>query len=118
MKTKRFLIFAACCLLSLTLAGCGSGRVESTASRLGDDVSNAISRVESALDPDDNASSGLPDESQQSSMPGYSSSQAGDPDGGDGGLQSGLESDGQASSDLNGDSSTAGDESSRNTKDL
>lgn len=118
MKTKRFLIFAACCLLSLTLAGCGNGRVESAASRLGDDVSNAVSRVESALDPDGNTSSGFPDESQQSSMPGYSSSQAGDLDGVDSGLESGTESDGHVSSGADGDPSSVDEENSRNTKDL
>lgn len=113
MKAKVFLIFSAFCLLGLTLTGCGDGRVQSAASKLGDDVSNAISRVESALDPDDNVSSGLPDESQQSSMPGYSSSQTGDADG------SGTQSDGQVSSDIDGDESSAGDESAGgNTKDL
>ena len=29
MKTKRFFIFAACCLLCLTLTGCGDGKVSS-----------------------------------------------------------------------------------------
>lgn len=113
MKTKVFLTFSAFCLLCLALTGCSSGRVQSAASKLEDDVSNAISRVESALDPDDNVSSGLPDESQQSSMPGYSSSQTGDADG------NGTQSDGQVSSDIDGDESIADDESAGdNTKDL
>ena len=46
MKTKRFFIFAACCLLCLTLTGCGDGKVQSTVTRIGDDVSNAVIRVE------------------------------------------------------------------------
>lgn len=119
MKTKRFFIFAACCLLSLTLTGCGDGKVQSTVSRIGDDVSNAVSRVESALDPDDDTSSGVPTESEQSSMPGYSSSQSGDVSNRDddtpSGDESGTMSDGQVSSDLSSDLES---KVSENTKDL
>lgn len=112
MKTKRFFIFAACCLLCLTLTGCGDGKVQSTVSRIGDDVSNAVSRVESALDPDDDTSSGVPTESEQSSMPGYTSSQSGDVSNRD---DDGDKSDGQVSSDVNSDLES---EASEDTKDL
>lgn len=120
MKTKRFFIFAACCLLALTLAGCGNGRVESTVSRLGDDISNTVSRVESALDPDDNISSGFPDEDEISSMPDYSSSQGGGINSGDNDITNGTESDPE--SDIGNDSSDfeSGTESevSESTKNL
>ncbi len=120
MKTKRFLIFAACCLLCLTLTGCGDGKVQSTVSRIGDDVSNAVSRVESALDPDDDTSSGVPTESEQSSMPGYTSSQSGDvsnrdDDDDESDAGSDTMSDGQVSSDVNSDLES---EASEDTKDL
>ena len=96
MKTKRFLIFAACCFLAAALTGCGDGKVQSTVSKIGDDVSNAVSRVESALDPDDNVSSGVPDEDEQSSMPGYTSSQNGDAGGMGSDTDSGLDEESEA----------------------
>lgn len=124
MKTKLFFIFTACCLLALT--GCGNGKVQSTVSRVGDDISNAVSRVESALDPDMDTSSGFPDEDEISSMPGYSSSQGGGINSGDGDIvndtESGIASDidnnsyiGNDSSTVNGDASS---EVSSKTKDL
>ncbi len=116
MKTKRFLIFAACCFLAAALTGCGDGKVQSTVSKFGCDVSNAVSRVESALDPDDNVSSGVPDEDEQSSMPGYTSSQNGDAGGMGSDTDSGLESGGQVSSDVSGLDEES--EASEKTKDL
>lgn len=98
MKTNRFFIFAVCCLLTLALAGCGNGQVGDTvsqmASQLGDDISGAVSRVESALDgtPNDN-SSGFPDEDEISSMPNYASSQGGGINSGDDNIVNGTESD-------------------------
>lgn len=104
MKTKRFLIISACCLMALTLAGCGDGRVQDTVSKVGDEISGAVSRVESALDPDSNGSSGFPDESEQSSMPDYESSQGGGINSGSSDIENGTES--------GGDISSAGDASS------
>ena len=111
MKTKSFLIFSACCLMALMLTGCGNGKVESAASKLGDDISNTVSRVESALDPDhDDNSSGMPD---------YSSSQGGGINSGDDDIENGTESDGQVSSDVSGlDDGSSADSSSERTKDL
>lgn len=104
MKTKRFLFISACCLMALTLAGCGDGRVQDTVSKVGDEISGAVSRVESALDPDSNGSSGFPDESGQSSMPDYESSQGGGINSGSSDIENGTES--------GGDISSAGDASS------
>lgn len=119
MKTKSFLIFTVCCLLALALTGCGDGRVESAASKLGDDISNTVSRIESALDPDDGESSGFPDEDEKSSIPDYESSQGGGINSGDEDIVNGTESDGQVSSDVSGDDSSAADDSSsERTKDL
>lgn len=73
------------------MAGCSDGKVQSTVSRIEDDVSNAVSRVESALDPD--ASDGFPDEDEISSMPDYSSSQGGGINSGDEDIVNGTESD-------------------------
>lgn len=120
MKTKSFLIFSACCLMALMFTGCGNGKVESAASKLGDDISNTVSRVESALDPDhDDNSSGFPDEDEKSSMPDYSSSQGGGINSGDDDIENGTESDGQVSSDVSGlDDGSSADSSSERTKDL
>ena len=124
MKTKLFFIFTACCLLAL--AGCSDGKVQSMVSRVSDDVSNAVSRVESALDPDSDTSSGFPDENDISSMPDYSSSQGGGINSGDEDIVNGTESD--AASDIDNDSaigdnsssveSDADSEVSEKTKDL
>lgn len=91
MKAKIFSVFTACCLLAM--AGCSDGKVQSTVSRIEDDVSNAVSRVESALDPDGDASDGFPDEDEISSMPDYSSSQGGGINSGDRDIVNGTESD-------------------------
>ena len=103
--------------MTLTLAGCGDGKVQSAASKAADDVSNAVSRVESALDPDHDNSSGFPDEDEQSSMPDYSSSQGGGINSGDDDIANGTESD--LDSDLDsGLDSDLDSEASKNTKDL
>lgn len=78
--------------MALALTGCGDGKVQSAASKVADDVSNAVSRVESALDPDHNASSGFPDDEERSSMPDYSSSQGGGVNSGSSDLENGTES--------------------------
>lgn len=124
MKSKLFFIITAFCLLALT--GCSNGRVQNTVSRLGDDVSNAVSRVESALDLDPDTSSGFPDENDISSMPNYSSSQGGGINSGDNDIVNGTESDTVSDIDNNShianDSSwlesDTGSETSSKTKDL
>lgn len=54
MIRKKLLALALCAALPFVLAGCGNGKVESTvsevASRLGNDVSETVSRVESAVE--------------------------------------------------------------------
>ena len=106
MKTKLFFIFTACCVMALALTGCSDGTVQSAVSRLGDDISETVSRVESALDPDrDNSSDGFPDEREQSSMPDYSSSQGGGINSGDEDIENGTESDGYVESRIEDDSS-------------
>lgn len=50
MLNKRYWIFFLCFLLALCLGGCGNNKAQSAVSKLGDEVSGAVSRVESALD--------------------------------------------------------------------
>lgn len=124
MKTKLFFIFTAFCLLALT--GCGNGKVQDTVSRVGDDISNTVSRVESALDPNRDTSSGFPDENDISSMPGYSSSQGGGINSGDNdiidGTGSGIVSDTDNNSRTGNDNSrvesNTSSEASSRTKDM
>lgn len=65
MQKKRYLMVFVCVLLALCLGGCGNDKAQSVVSKLGDDVSNAVSRVESALDSmlDDDTSNGNLDSS-------------------------------------------------------
>lgn len=93
--------------MALTLAGCSDGRVQSTVSEIGDDISGAVSRAESALDPDDNSSSGRPDKDELSSMPDYDSSQGGGVNSGSSDVENGTESRGDDSSDGNASSDTS-----------
>lgn len=57
---RRFLALCLCLPVLAALTGCGDGKVQSTVSevvsRLGDDVSETVSRVEDALDGNDNSS--------------------------------------------------------------
>ena len=54
MLKKRFILFALCAGLAVLLTGCGNGRVESTVSdvisKAGEELDDAVSRVESAVD--------------------------------------------------------------------
>lgn len=54
MTRKKIFALLICAALSLTLTGCGNGKVgdavSETASRLGEGVSNTMSRVESAVE--------------------------------------------------------------------
>lgn len=63
MAKKRIFILSLCAVLSLLLAGCDSGKTASnaaskvgeTVSRIGEDVSGAMSRAESFLEGDDSS---------------------------------------------------------------
>lgn len=111
--------------MALTLTGCGDGRVQDAVSKVGDEISGAVSRVESALDPDDNRSSGFPDESEQSSMLDYESSQGGGINSGSSDIENGTESGGDisrgddnVSSDFDTSSDTGTSSSADKTKDI
>jgi len=123
MKTKRFFIFMACCLLTLTLTGCSGGKdsISQAASRLGDDVSETVSRVGSALDSmmDGGESSGMPDEGDISSSPDYESSQGGGINSNDdSGITNGDESGTVSGNESALDGEDASSEASKLTKDL
>lgn len=54
MMKKKILALALCAALPFIMAGCGNGKVESTVSqvvsRMGDDISETVSRMESAVE--------------------------------------------------------------------
>lgn len=108
---RRFLALCLCLPVLAALTGCGDGKVQSTVSevvsRLGDDVSETVSRVEDALD-GDNTSSWLDDEASRMH--------------GDGNLDSDLADDGVIDDEGADTASRAGDtvsagENSKLTKD-
>lgn len=108
----KILALCLCLPVLALLTGCGDGKVQSTVSevvsRLGDDVSETVSRVEDALDGDN--SSGWDDDSRLDDDSGLVSDEAGN-------LDSDLADDGVVDEDRDDDSTASRDDSSKVTKD-